>query len=421
MRLLDRSRLLAMGIVAVCLPVLGASDDSAIQARINEVHSLIWSNYIQRETHSLLTRLDMAGKAFYVEGIRESPSIEDASLYGGIYLDALVQRYEVNRKLGAAKEARAILRGLIKNCTIIPSEGLLARGIHPDGVVYWGEPSTDQYTGVVFGLWRYYRSSLATAAEKSQIADVIRKMIVRLERDHWTILDEQGKPTRFGDIGALIPTRAERLLALLLAGYEVTGDKRFLQLYMQEKKQRLPLCGNYTRKMGEPWVQLQNALALRMLLDVATDKSDLEVFSRGARTVADVCAEHLMAHRQAVGPDGRFLSRAGMIRAGLWNEKSLTTVLRNPWDAILSILLLGDGRYFAKALSTFREMVAGIHFSELRYVGYAFQAENNYWLAVRRNLLNYDATLDVESRGEAYRLIQQDVYGVGSGHGMSLR
>ncbi|MEN6535269.1 MAG: hypothetical protein ABFD60_08230 [Bryobacteraceae bacterium] len=414
-------RLLLLGIMAACLRMPAADDDSAVQTRINEVHGLIWCNYIQQETWSLLTRLDMAGKPFFVRGVRESPSIEDASLYGSIYLDALVQRYEVNRKPGAASEARSIFRGLIRNCTIIPSEGLLARGIHPDGKVYWGDPSTDQYTGVVFGLWRYYRSSLATAAEKKEIADVIRKMVVRLERDRWTILDEQGKPTRFGDIGALTPTRAERLLALLLAGYDITRDNRLLQLYAQEKKSRLPLCGNYTRRMGEPWVQLQNAMALRILLDLATDKADLAVFGRGARTVAEVCAQHLAAYRQIVGPDGKFLTRAGMIRAGFWNEKSLTTVLRNPWDAIFSILLLEDRRFFDDALSACREMILGVPFPELRYVGNLFQAENNYWLAVRHSLLKYNASLDGETRDEAYRVLRHDVYSDDSRGAISLR
>ena len=88
---------------------LRIADDDALQMRVNELHTLIQGNYIQPETKNLLTRLSMAGKPIYVTGVRETPSIEDASLCGGMYLDSLVQRYEVTRKPGAA--APPIYRG----------------------------------------------------------------------------------------------------------------------------------------------------------------------------------------------------------------------------------------------------------------------------------------------------------------------
>jgi len=421
MRFVQNALAVGLTALAACMSVRAAGDDTLVQARTQEVHGLIWQNYIQPETQLLLTRLDMGGRPFYVAGVVQSPSIEDASLYGGMYLDALLQRYAVTRKPGAGEDARTIYRGLIRNCTIIPSDGLLARGVHPDGKTYWGEPSADQYTGVVFGLWRYYRSSLATPAEKAEIANVIRKMLIRLERDHWTVLDEHGKPTRFGDIGALVSTRAERLLALLLAAHDVTREERFLRLYAQEKQQRLALCGNYTARMGEPWVQIQNAMALRILLDLATDRADLEVYERGARTVAEVCARSLSGYRRIVTPEGKFMTRTQMKAEGLWSEKALTVVLRNPWDAIFSILLLNDQRYFAESMEACRAMILGVNFSELRYAGYIFQAENCYWLAVQRRLLRHESARDLETRAETYRLLLDDVYGGESSRTISLR
>jgi hypothetical protein len=111
--------------------VASPPQDTSIQRRVNELHHLIWRYYIQPETHLLLTRLDLAGKPLYVTGLRESPSIEDSSLCGGMYLDSLVQRYEITKMPGAAAQARNFYRGLMKNATVSPFKGLLARSLSP--------------------------------------------------------------------------------------------------------------------------------------------------------------------------------------------------------------------------------------------------------------------------------------------------
>jgi hypothetical protein len=63
-------------------------------------------------------------------------------------------------------------------------------------------------------------------------------------------------------------------------------------------------------------------------------------------------------------------------------------------------------------------LASGLDFAEQRYVENIFPAEYNYWLAVRRGLLQYDPALDVEARpdneywkSEAYRIMHEDVYG----------
>ena len=63
-------------------------------------------------------------------------------------------------------------------------------------------------------------------------------------------------------------------------------------------------------------------------------------------------------------------------------------------------------------------MIAGIDFGEMRYVGYIFQAEYDFWLAAQRGLVRRNPSLDSESRedkqywqSETYRIMQEDVYG----------
>jgi hypothetical protein len=384
-------KLLAFGQVLL-LAASAAAADMPVQARVNDVHAIVWGNYIQRQNGLLLTRLDLAGRPFYPAGVRESPSIEDCALYGSMYLDAMLARHAATGKPGAAVRARTLLGGLLRTATVTGSPGLLARGVHPDGV------------------WRYFHSPLATPEEKSRIRSAVSAFLERLERDAWTVRNERGAPTRFGDVGALYPTRAERLLAFLLAAADITGDSRWLQAYQREKVSRLGLCRSYTAKMGEPWVQVQNAMALRILLDLARDPADRAVFAQGARTCADACRPFLRGYRKIQRPDGRFMNRREMAAAGVWSERALTDALRNPFDAAAVILLLDRSEYYAEAVDAYREILLGVDFAELRYVGFVFPAEYNYWLAVGRKQLPYDPAADGESRDESYRILRQDVY-----------
>src|SRR5438093_7501104 len=398
---------------------LADAQDAQLQMRVNELHVLISHYYIEPATGNLITRLDLSGKPLFLPGLRESPSIEDASLCGGMYLDALVQRYEVSRKLGAAEEARRLYSGVILNATVSPSSGLLARGTQPDRTTYWGNPSVDQYTGVIFGLWRYYHSSLATDSEKGGIERVILAMLRRFERDEWMLLDENGDTTSVWDLGYLDPTRAERLLSFLLVGYDLTGDAHWLRLYEQKKKTRLALCANYDVRdtAGRPypaWVQLQNAMALRLLLDLAHDAGDLEIYRRGARSAIQSGLPQISGYKKLVLESGRRMTRNEMMAAKLWGEGPLTQAIRNPFDEITTILLLAGQEVYEPAMQAYREMMRSIDFTQLRTIWMTYPGEYNYWLAARLKLVPYDPGIDLETQGEAYRRLRQVVVAEGA-------
>jgi hypothetical protein len=343
-----------------------------------------------------------------------------------MYLDALVKRYEVSHKPGAGEEARHFYGGVILNATVSPSSGLLARGTHPDRSTYWANPSVDQYTGIIFGLWRYYHSSLATASEQSEIQRVVLAMLRRFEREEWMLLDENGDTTSVWDLGYLDPTRAERLLSFLLVGYDLTGDAHRLRLYEQKKKKRLALCANYgirdaAGRSYPAWVQLQNAMALRMLLDLASDPHDLEIYRRGARSAIESGLPQIAGYKQLVLDSGRPMTRGEMIAAKLWGEGPLTRAIRNPFDEITTILLLGVADYYEPAMQAYRAMVRSIDFTQLRTIWMTYPGEDNYWLAARRKLVHYDPGIDLETQGEAYRMLRQDLFSEGANGAISLR
>jgi hypothetical protein len=90
-------------------------------------------------------------------------------------------------------------------------------------------------------------------------------------------------------------------------------------------------------------------------------------------------------------------------------------------DSIAVIFLLGPEQHYQRASAAYQAMILGVDFSQLRNVGFIFPGEFDYWLAVRRGLLKYDASLDGETRDEAYRMLRQDVYSHESHGAESLR
>src|SRR5690606_18008696 len=110
--------------------------------------------------------------------------MEDGALNTGAYLATLVYRYDVTGVEKDAEEARKAFGGLLHLATVSTEKGFLPRAVLPDGVTYYPNSSVDQYTMFLFGIWVYYKSTIATQAEKQSIADVITSIAERTVRDN---------------------------------------------------------------------------------------------------------------------------------------------------------------------------------------------------------------------------------------------
>ena len=164
-------------------------------------------------------------------------------------------------------------------------KGFVPRGVMPDGQAHYTQSSVDQYTLYAYGLWRYYRSDVATEAEKTEIRGIYDSMLTGLEADGFVLLTEDGNTTTFGDLNALKPSRAERLLALVLAGADITGDQHWQDVYESLLPARLPHCHG-GESAYQPWVLLQNQAAFAMLRELETDPDTLAVYEAAAEELA---------------------------------------------------------------------------------------------------------------------------------------
>ncbi len=133
-------------------------------------------------------------------------------------------------------------------------------------------------------MWRYYRSPVATASEKVEIQSIFSNMLTRLEADQYAVLQENGDPLLFGDLDKLERGRAERLLAIVLAGADITGDSYWQDVYDQLLPTRIPfLHGNHASgPQYEPWVLQQNQMAFYILRNLEQDPTTLALYEHAS-------------------------------------------------------------------------------------------------------------------------------------------
>lgn len=343
--------------------VAGESD---LEKKVDEIHTVLWTKFVYPETHVMRTR---------VRGTGASPwgsELEDTSLSGGMYLAAMVDRFDVTKSPVHAEEARKIFNGLLLNATCA-EPGFIARGAEPDGKGFLGAPSVDQYTGLLYGFWRYHGSKIATDAEKEQIRNVYADCLTRLERHKFTIIDSDGKtPTKYGHLSNIRPTRSERLLSFLLVGWKLIGNQHWFDIYEEMKKPRLETCRTFPNYNA--WVLVQSALSLHMLVATEERPEVRKVYEEGFASCVQHCLKQVPAYRDYPG-----------ILAG--SGKDMVNTFRNPIEGIITILLSGDGDASKQIVQPLKDILMATDPNKHGNSVSLCSLEWDYWLAVKKGLI----------------------------------
>ena len=347
--------------------------DEAMRAKAAEAHELMWREFICPKTLQVYTCLDAKTrrpdlpshadvKAGKPNACGWGTGIENCALDGGAYLGAMIDRYAVTGKPEHADEARKIFRGLMLIARSAARPGFIPRGVMLDGKAHYPESSVDQYTMYVYGLWRYFRGPIATSAEKDEISRLLAAVLKRLEIDRFVILTDTGGRTTFGALDRLAPSRAERLLGIVLAGADVTGDEHWREVYRRLRGPRLMHCRG---KGGDPWVLVQNQLALFLLANIEKDPAALKVYEAARREVALECLPHLR-------PPDKFKGLA----------------VANSLEGSLAVVLSEDKDLIAKHLKAIEQAVTAHDYRTIgRSVAFVRPVECIYWSLARQGLL----------------------------------
>jgi hypothetical protein len=286
--------------------VLSATDPAEI------AHAEIWKRFIS--PHGTLydyTSLD--GKVELptaAECAADQPNalgwwspIENGAFFGGLYLDALCNRWKHLRTDDARSEARTIAGGLLKLAECGGTPGFVARGFADDGKSHWAASSSDQTYPWFYGLWCYARSGIPEPDERARVVSVMERVALGLEAAGWKMPCDREDFGHFGHwTGGFAGTRgtlsgaepqfdaAARLLFVLRAMHDLTGKERWLAAYQTHlherphgsERTRLEICASGVSYVapGEPprypesppiWTSASSQAALRALAEMDAD------------------------------------------------------------------------------------------------------------------------------------------------------
>lgn len=229
--------------------------------------------------------------------------IENGPFFGGLYLDALCNRWRLSQQAEAAHEAKRVAAGLIRLAGVGGVPGFVARGFATDGKAHYTASSSDQTYPWFYGLWRYANSGLADAGERRQVVETMERIATAIEKNGWRMPGDKPGFGDFGhwssgyvgDKGTLVGAEpqfdaATRYLFVLRALAQLTGRTRWAEAYQMalngiphgSEKTRRTICRGGVSYVapGEPprypespnlWTSTSSQAALRALWEMESD------------------------------------------------------------------------------------------------------------------------------------------------------
>ena len=245
--------------------------------------------------------------------------MENCALNAAQVLPGVLLRNELAPDERTEYDARTLFQGLLRLFSAASDPGFLPRGLALDGVSHYPNSSADQYTMVLYALHAYAGSGVATTAEQCQVSNVWQNVLVRWERHGWEDRREDGDPAMYGDMNRIAPDRASRLLAALLGGFKITGDRHWHSVYRQKLEER-----DYARlRTGLPpersalYVHDQNQVAWRLLWQLEEDANLRLRYEDLMTETANAVLARLPSYRQF---DTR--EHARLLAASRWDWRS---------------------------------------------------------------------------------------------------
>lgn len=320
---LSRRLLLAGGLMKTASASAAETTAATERDSMHAAQEEIWRRFIDRKHGTFYDYVTPQGEVLIPtpaecaagkpNALGWSSPIENGAFFGGLYLDALCNRWRQTREEATARRARAIASGLIQLASIGSTAGFVARGISTDGASHYAASSSDQTFPWFYGLWRYCRSGLPTAAERAKGERLLERVITAIEANAWCMPCDRPKFGHFGRwLGGFAGSKgiltgaepdfdaAARLLFVHRALHQITGEKRWLAGYhtlLRERasdsaRSRLDVItagvpyvppGTPARFPASPaiWTSASSQAGLRALLELEDDPELRAAFQQG--------------------------------------------------------------------------------------------------------------------------------------------
>lgn len=437
--------LLALAGHALTSPAAGAAETpAAVRQAVDRAHQELWRRFVNRFGHLYdYTALDgsvqiptpdecEAGKP---NALAWWTPIENGAFFGGLYLDALVNRARITRDPAATDRAHRIAEGLVTLAKVGRVPGFVARGFAADGQSHYAASSSDQTFPWFYGLVRYADSSLPNTAQRKHVVESLARVARGLEENGWKMPTDRENFGHFGHwTGGFAGTRgtltgaepqfdaAVRLLCVLRGLHRLTGDAHWLDLFRAclaerpqgSSKSRLEICAGGVQYVapGEPprypesppiWTSASSQAGLRALVDWEDDATVKQQLQRGLDANAASAARFVGRFRQYdndnridFDPDWRKLNALwkpqGEIGEAVtlatqqyraWNKQSPRRLLeadlmRDPLFAAWIVALSGNTETIDQARTDIEGVLTHYQWSKL-HTSLFFMAECVYW------------------------------------------
>ncbi len=410
--LVAAAALAAFGLMAATATAAEPFTDQQLHDKMAEAWQASWERLYDDRTHLFYDRVcsyDPAKRLSSLptaeEAARQFPNrngwgtgMEDCAISGGVMMGMVCDRFEATHDKALREPAQKVFAGLVLLGTLSPSEGFVIRGVSPvDQRAHYCESSRDQFTWYVYGLWRYYKSPLSSAAEKATMRKIITAICTRMERNvveknDYHIGREDGTFDGIVDkMWKVMAHEAARLPMIYAIGADMTGNRHWREMARQFSPEAAAQSQGDSTKI--PYGLLQEQVSLEPLYQLETSPELKRQWLEAMRLTATRSRVFLTKCRgyEPTVIDGLDLNwRSWPMRTsmgytvptppGVWGMEDRT--IRQPAEAALTCLLCPGSPLTADQLALTKRTLAQVDYTKnFTYGMYYTQAV--YWRAVR--------------------------------------
>ncbi len=290
------------------------TSEPAISEAVERAHRELWRRFIDPTWHTFYNHAGLDGtvilptadecRADKPNALSWDISISDGAMFGGLYMEAAIHRWRITNAPEDRQKARLIADGLMKLATVGQTKGFIARGLSADGSAHYALSSNDQTLPWLYGMWRYVRSDVPDELQRRQVKTKIVEIVEALHSHAWKVPGDRPPFDYFGSFGDFGWNGASRLLFLLKMAADVSGDRKWEELYRQAieekapsgKSGRLETCTKgmvSALQSFHTWTACPGVVGLRGLWELETDPTLKAAYEEGLKASAAVAAESL--------------------------------------------------------------------------------------------------------------------------------
>lgn len=286
---------------------------------VEKVHQEIWRRFI--DEYSILIdftdsngRFDRPTAAEFRENKPNAlgwwTPTENGSMFNGLYLDGICQRWMYRRNEADRQKAKRLAQGLLFLASIGDTPGFIGRGVATDGKTPPAMGSNDQTSPWFYGLWRYLDTGMAEPPERRQIIAKMVEVANALLANDWRLPTMSYAPARFRNSFATFNWEgAPRLLFILKAMHQLTGDAKWNKLYQEAAREvggeaqrsRLQICAE-GMKFDIPkqfrWTGVSSTVDVRALWEMEKDPEMRKAYEDGLNASARSAASGISLWHQ---------------------------------------------------------------------------------------------------------------------------